>query len=128
MTSEADLVDLAESLARGETNSADLVGKALARYQSTESAIHAFAWLDEERDFLLGKEQLEKDIKDWQKSDARQKKDALLSGLKLNRARAWLANKAHLLSEDERLKRSRRNFDRMYRRFHGRARLLAGTA
>ena len=31
------------------------------------------------------------------------------------------------LSEDERLKRSRRNFDRMYRRFHGRARLLAGT-
>src|SRR5437762_843423 len=32
------------------------------------------------------------------------------------------------LSEDERLKRSRRNFDRMYRRFHGRARLLAGTA
>jgi GT2 family glycosyltransferase len=31
------------------------------------------------------------------------------------------------LSEDERLKRSRRNFDRMYRRFHGKRVLLAGT-
>jgi len=30
------------------------------------------------------------------------------------------------LSEDERLKRSRRNFDRMYRRFHGKRLLLAG--
>jgi cysteinyl-tRNA synthetase len=30
------------------------------------------------------------------------------------------------LSEDERLKRSRRNFDRMYRRFHGRPVLIAG--
>jgi GT2 family glycosyltransferase len=32
------------------------------------------------------------------------------------------------LSEEERLKRSRRNFDRMYRRFHGRPVLIAGTA
>jgi len=31
------------------------------------------------------------------------------------------------LSEEERLKRSRRNFDRMYRRFHGKRVLLAGT-
>jgi cysteinyl-tRNA synthetase len=31
------------------------------------------------------------------------------------------------LSEDERLKRSRRNFDRMYRRFHGKRVLLAET-
>jgi cysteinyl-tRNA synthetase len=30
------------------------------------------------------------------------------------------------LSEDERLKRSRRNFDRMYKRFHGTSLLLAG--
>ena len=29
------------------------------------------------------------------------------------------------LSEDERLKRSRRNFDRMYRRFHGKNVLVA---
>ena len=31
------------------------------------------------------------------------------------------------LSEDERLKRSRRNFDRMYRRFHGKAVLISGA-
>ena len=30
------------------------------------------------------------------------------------------------LSDDERLKRSRRNFDRMYKRFHGRAVLVGG--
>jgi hypothetical protein len=30
------------------------------------------------------------------------------------------------LSEDERLKRSRRNFDRMYRRFSGKHLLIAG--
>jgi GT2 family glycosyltransferase len=30
------------------------------------------------------------------------------------------------LSEDERLKRSRRNFDRMYKRFHGKSVLIAG--
>jgi cysteinyl-tRNA synthetase len=35
--------------------------------------------------------------------------------------RVWEA-----LSEDERLKRSRRNFDRMYKRFHGRVSLLPG--
>ena len=32
------------------------------------------------------------------------------------------------LSEDERLKRSRRNFDRMYRRFHGKVGLVSGSA
>jgi cysteinyl-tRNA synthetase len=32
------------------------------------------------------------------------------------------------LSEEERLKRSRRNFDRMYRRFHGKPVLIAGAA
>ena len=31
------------------------------------------------------------------------------------------------LSESERLRRSRRNFDRMYRRFHGRVALVAGS-
>jgi GT2 family glycosyltransferase len=36
--------------------------------------------------------------------------------------RAWTS-----LSEDERLRRSRRNFDRMYKRFHGRAVLVGGT-
>ena len=37
--------------------------------------------------------------------------------------RAWEA-----LSEDERLKRSRKNFDRMWKRFHGRADLLVGKS
>src|SRR3989442_12255184 len=37
--------------------------------------------------------------------------------------RAWEA-----LSEDERLKRSRKNFDRMWKRFHGRPDLLVGKS
>ena len=43
---EADLVALADALARGELTSVDLVEGALARYAETEPRIHAFAWLD----------------------------------------------------------------------------------
>ena len=43
-------------------------------------------WLDEEREFLIGKDQLEQDLLDWEKAPAAEKTEALLSGLKLTRA------------------------------------------
>ena len=59
-------------------------------------------WLDEEREFLIGKDQLEKDLADWEKAPAGEKTEALLSGLKLSRARAWWVDKPLQLSETER--------------------------
>ena len=59
-------------------------------------------WLDEEREFLIGKDQLEQDLLDWEKTPAHEKTEALLSGLKLTRARTWLVEKPLQLSEAER--------------------------
>jgi WD40 repeat protein len=59
-------------------------------------------WLDEEREFLIGKDQLEQDLLDWGKVRADEKTEALLSGLKLTRARTWLVEKPLQLSEGER--------------------------
>ena len=60
------------------------------------------AWLDSEREFLIGKGQLEQDLHDWQKAGEAEKASALLSGLKLTRARQWLADRPHQLTDDER--------------------------
>jgi WD40 repeat protein len=59
-------------------------------------------WLDEEREFLIGKDQLEQDLRDWEKVSADEKTEALLSGLKLTRARTWLVAKPLQFSEAER--------------------------
>jgi WD40 repeat protein len=59
-------------------------------------------WLDEEREFLIGRDQLEQDLLDWEKVPAKEKTEALLSGLKLTRARAWLVEKPLQLTEAER--------------------------
>ena len=59
-------------------------------------------WLDEEREFLIGKDQLEQDLLDWEKALAGDKIEALLSGLKLTRARTWLVQKPLQLSDAER--------------------------
>ncbi|MGB6198906.1 MAG: TIR domain-containing protein [Candidatus Acidiferrales bacterium] len=59
-------------------------------------------WLDEEREFLIGKDQLENDLRDWERAPADQKSDALLTGLKLTRARSWLVAKPLQLSAAER--------------------------
>ena len=48
-------------------------------------------WLDESRDFLLGSQQLEQDLAQWQEASATDQPRALLSGLKLARGLAWLA-------------------------------------
>ena len=54
-------------------------------------------WLDESRDFLLGSQQLEQDLAQWQAASSADKPRALLSGLKLARGRAWLAERGHQL-------------------------------
>jgi hypothetical protein len=58
------------------------------------------SWLDEEREFLIGKRDLEQEVSDWKR--AAKSSEALLSGLKLARAHEWLKRKSHLLNESER--------------------------
>jgi WD40 repeat protein len=59
-------------------------------------------WLDEEREFLVGTAQLEQDLLDWDRAAPEQKSDALLTGLKLTRARIWLVAKPNQLTARER--------------------------
>jgi WD40 repeat protein/energy-coupling factor transporter ATP-binding protein EcfA2 len=59
------------------------------------------SWLDEEREFLLGKQQLERDLDEWRKVDAEHKSAALLRGLKLTKAAEWRRTHARQLSEEE---------------------------
>ncbi len=59
-------------------------------------------WLDEEKEFLTGKEQLDQDLADWEAAPEKQKTQALLWGLKLARAQAWLTAKPRQLNEAER--------------------------
>ena len=47
-------------------------------------------WLDGAQEFLVGRQQLERDLNDWQRAPQRDKDAALLSGLKLSRAQLWL--------------------------------------
>ena len=60
------------------------------------------AWLDEERTFLIGRQQLEQDLRDWQQAPPGEKPKALLTGLKLARAESWLVERPQQLTEDER--------------------------
>jgi tetratricopeptide (TPR) repeat protein len=59
-------------------------------------------WLDEEREFLVGKAQLAHSLAEWRAAAPRQKVDALLQGIALNRARQLIANHPFGLSEEER--------------------------
>ena len=59
-------------------------------------------WLDQEREFLIGIDQLENYLRDWQRAPETEKNDALLAGLQLTRARSWLASKPSQLTEDQR--------------------------
>ncbi|MGA2057814.1 MAG: TIR domain-containing protein [Bradyrhizobium sp.] len=81
----------------GESRQIEVVHEALLRKWP-----RLRGWLDEEREFLVGKEQLVRDLRDWQLTPESQKADALLSGLKLTRAKAWLIRKPRQLSEAER--------------------------
>ena len=58
-------------------------------------------WLDEERDFLVGRMQLDHALVDWQAASEADKRAALLRGLLLSRARQWLTDHPRSLSESE---------------------------
>ena len=72
-----------------------------------EALLRKWSWLkerlDAERVFLIGKQQLEQDLRDWQAAADKDKADALLIGLKLTRARAWLVDHPTRLTTDERV-------------------------
>ncbi|MGE5260139.1 MAG: TIR domain-containing protein [Actinomycetota bacterium] len=59
------------------------------------------AWLDEEREFLIGKSRLEAALADWEKAPEADKQAALLQGLSLSRASQWLIDHPLALSEAE---------------------------
>ncbi len=60
------------------------------------------SWLDAAHEFLIGKQQLEQDLSDWQQAPDADKSSALLTGLKLNRARGWLVEHPNQLTTQER--------------------------
>lgn len=60
------------------------------------------SWLDSARAFLIGKQQLEQDLRDWDQAAEMDKAGALLTGLKLGRARRWLIEYPNQLSGQER--------------------------
>ena len=60
------------------------------------------SWLDAARVFLIGKQQLEQDLRDWDGAAENDKAGALLTGLKLNRARGWLVEHPTQLTAQER--------------------------
>ena len=60
------------------------------------------SWLDAAREFLIGKQQLEQDLLDWDEAAGADKADALLTGLKLNRGREWLTEHPAQLTARER--------------------------
>jgi WD40 repeat protein len=85
-------------------------------------------WLEEDREFLIGKQQLQNDLRDWAEAKPADKNGALLAGLKLSRMRAWLearpqdltpqerdfgqASIAHADADERRKARQRRNITR----------------
>jgi WD40 repeat protein len=97
---------LLESLARARLLSIEGAGDASTVEVTHEALLRKWpllrGWLDQEREFLIGIDQLENYLRDWQRAPEAEKSDALLAGLQLSRARSWLATKPLQLSEDER--------------------------
>ena len=60
------------------------------------------SWLDSAREFLIGKQQLEQELRDWDQAAEPDKAGALLVGIRLNRARGWLIEHPNQLSAQER--------------------------
>jgi hypothetical protein len=59
-------------------------------------------WLEEDREFLIGKQQLQNDLRDWAEAKPADKKGALLTGLKLSRMGAWMEARPQDLTPQER--------------------------
>ena len=85
-------------------------------------------WLDEDREFLIGSQQLELDLQDWQRAPEAQRSGALLNGLKLQRAKAWLAERPQQLSPELQrfIQASADRADAQQRRSRRQRRLLVG--
>jgi WD40 repeat protein len=58
--------------------------------------------LVEEKEFLMAKSQLEKDVNEWRDTPQNRKAGALLSGNKLARARGWFVERSDKLTPEER--------------------------
>ena len=57
-------------------------------------------WLDETREYLLGSQQLETELAQWQQAPDTDKETALVSGLKLSHAQAWLEERPQQFGSD----------------------------
>lgn len=58
-------------------------------------------WLEQEREFLIGKARLDQACRDWQVLDEKTKRKGLLSGVMLERARVWLIEHPGRFRDDE---------------------------
>ncbi|MGA1296756.1 MAG: glycoside hydrolase family 19 protein, partial [Burkholderiaceae bacterium] len=58
------------------------------------------SWLDDSREFLLGSQQLEQDLAQWKTAKPDDKPKALLTGLKLAKGRAWLAERGNQMGPE----------------------------
>ena len=88
------------------------------------------AWLDDEREFLIGKSRLEAALADWEKAPDADKPRALLQGLALSRASQWLLDHPRALSEAEQrfIKASQEQARaEQRRRMHSRVALIAAA-
>jgi WD40 repeat protein len=87
-------------------------------------------WLDEERDFLAGKEQLRYAVKTWNDAHSVEKDTALLHGLALSRARPWLEDHSYALTTEEKqyIELSISQDDQAIRRQRWRRRFAWGSA
>jgi WD40 repeat protein len=85
-------------------------------------------WLDEAREFLVGTQQLEPELIDWQRAMSNTKDAHLLTGLKLTRAHTWLQERPQQISSDLRayIEQSLRHQDRLARRQQNNRRLIFG--
>ena len=59
-------------------------------------------WLEEEKDFLIGKGRIEQSLADWQAAKETEKKRGLLSGTILDRARDWIIAHPARFADQER--------------------------
>jgi WD40 repeat protein len=85
-------------------------------------------WLDEARDFLMGCQHMDKDLRDWEEAADAQKTSLLLTGLKLTRAEGWLKERPQQIQPELRrfIEASRNERDRLALQRQRSQRLLIG--
>jgi len=71
-------------------------------------------WLDEDREFLIGIQQIEQDMALWQSASPANKQRALLNDLKLEKGQAWLLERGEQISPEVNafIRTSQRHFHR----------------